>query len=126
MWSPGSADPDHSWWGWANGFSAHANWYEINQRNIVGNISAQEAVDLEASFPGAVVRNAAGTITEVNLRYQNIGGRLTDGVEFGFTYVTKEYPWGKLDAEFNANYIYNYTFKQLVGANPNGAPHFTL
>jgi hypothetical protein len=35
-------------------------------------------------------------------------------------------PWGKLDLEFDANYIYNYTFRQLVGANPNGTPHFTL
>jgi hypothetical protein len=33
---------------------------------------------------------------------------------------------GKLDLEFDANYIYNYTFKQLVGANPNSTPHFTL
>jgi len=51
---------------------------------------------------------------------------LTDGIEFGFTYVTKEYPWGKLDLEFNANYIYNFTFKQLVGANADGTAHFTL
>ncbi len=126
VWSPGSADPDHSWWGWANGFSAYANWYEITQRNLIGNLTAQEIVDLEASFPGAVIRNPAGQITQVNTSYENIGGRLTDGVEFGFTYVTKEYPWGKLDLEFDANYIYNFTFKQLVGANPDGTPHFTL
>jgi len=126
VWSPGSADPDHSWWGWANGFSAYVNWYEITQRNLIGNLTAQEIVDLEASFPGAVIRNPAGQITQVNTSYENIGGRLTDGIDFGFTYVTKEYPWGKLDLEFDANYIYNFTFKQLVGANPDGTPHFTL
>ncbi len=126
VWSPGSADPDHSWWGWANGFSAYVNWYEVTQRNLIGNLTAQEIVDLEASFPGAVIRNPAGTITQVNSSFENIGGRLTDGIEFGFNYITKEYPWGKLDLEFNANYIYNFTFKQLVGANPDGTPHFTL
>ena len=126
VWSPGSSDPDHSWWGWANGFSAYMNWYEITQRNLIGNLTAQEIVDLESSFPGAVIRNPAGQITQVNTSFQNIGGRLTDGIEFGFTYVTKEYPWGKLDLEFNANYIYNFTFKQLVGANADGTEHFTL
>src|SRR5260370_760240 len=93
---------------------------------MIGNLTAQEIVDLEASFPGAVIRNPAGQITQVNTSYENIGGRLTDGIDFGFTYVTKEYPWGKLDLEFDANYIYNFTFKQLVGANPDGTPHFTL
>jgi outer membrane receptor protein involved in Fe transport len=126
VWNPGSTDPDHSWWGWANGFSAYMDWYEITQRNIIGNLTAQDVVNLEASFPGAVIRNPAGTITRVNSTYENIGGRLTDGIEFGFTYVTKEYPWGKLDLEFNANYIYNFTFKQFVGANADGTPHFTL
>src|ERR1700730_1035568 len=126
VWSPGSSDPDHSWWGWANGFSAYMNWYEITQRNLIGNLTAQEIVDLESSFPGAVIRNPAGQITQVNTSFENIGGRLTDGIEFGFTYLTKEYPWGKLDLEFNAYYIYNFTFKQLVGANADGTPHFTL
>jgi hypothetical protein len=51
VWSPGSSDPDHSWWGWANGFSAYMNWYEITQHNIIGNIGAQELINLESSFP---------------------------------------------------------------------------
>lgn len=32
IWTPGSADPDHSWWGWANGFTAYVDWSEITQR----------------------------------------------------------------------------------------------
>jgi hypothetical protein len=72
------------------------------------------------------VRNPAGQVTQVNTVFQNIGGRLVDGIEFGFTYVTKEYSWGKLDLDFSANYIYNFTAKQLVGANPDGTALFQL
>jgi iron complex outermembrane receptor protein len=124
VWSPGSVDPDHSWWGWANGFSAYMDWYEITQHNLIGNIDAQTVVNL--NFPGAVIRNPAGQITQVNTVFQNIGSRLVDGIEFGFTYVTKEYSWGKLDLEFSANYIYNFSAKQLVGAAPDGTALFQL
>jgi iron complex outermembrane receptor protein len=124
VWSPGSVDPDHSWWGWANGFSAYMDWYEITQHNLIGNIDAQTVVDL--NFPGAVIRNPAGQITQVNTVFQNIGSRLVDGIEFGFTYVTKEYSWGKLDLEFSANYIYNFSAKQSVGAASDGTALFQL
>ncbi len=124
VWNPGSTDPEHSWWGWANGFSAYVDWYEITQHNLIGNIDAQTVVDL--NFPGAVIRNPAGQITQVNTVFQNVGGRILDGIEFGFTYVTKEYSWGKLDLDFSANYIYNFTAKQLVGANSDGTAHFQL
>jgi iron complex outermembrane recepter protein len=124
VWNPGSSDPEHSWWGWANGFSAYIDWYEITQHNLIGNIDPQTAVDL--NLPGAVIRNPAGRITQVNTVLQNVGGRLVDGVEFGFTYVTKEFSWGKLDVDFSANYIYNFSVKQLVGANPNGTVLFQI
>jgi iron complex outermembrane receptor protein len=124
VWSPGSTDPEHSWWGWADGFSAYLNWFEITQHNLIGNIDAQTLIDL--NFPGAVIRNSAGTITQVNAVFQNIGSRLVDGIEFGFNYVTKEFSWGKLDLEFSASYIYNWRRKQLIGANPDGTAIFQL
>jgi outer membrane receptor protein involved in Fe transport len=124
VWNPGSSDPEHSWWGWANGFSAYTDWYEITQHNLIGNIGAQTAVD--RNLPGAVIRNPAGQIAQVNTVFQNVGGRILDGIEFGFTYVTKEYTWGKLDLDFSSNYIYNFTAKQLVGANSDGTALFQL
>ncbi len=39
-WNPGAADPEHSWWGWANGFSFYANWFEINLHNLIGVLLA--------------------------------------------------------------------------------------
>jgi iron complex outermembrane receptor protein len=126
VWSPGSKDPEHSWWGWANGFSAYIDWYEVSLRNLIGQISPQELVDLSSSFPGAVVRGPTGAITNILATYQNIGAILTEGIDFGASYVTKEFFWGKLDFEANASWIYNFSAKQLVGSQANGLPNYEI
>ena len=126
VWTPGSKDPEHSWWGWANGFSAYVDWYEVSLRNVIGQISPQELVDLASSFPGAVVRGPTGAISQINAQFQNIGTDLTEGLDFGASYVTKEFNWGKLDLELNASWIYNFSSKHLVGANANGTPIFEI
>ena len=120
VWSPGSADPEHSWWGWANGFTAYIDWYQIQIGNLVGQLSPQQIVDQESSLPGAVVRSPNGFITAINSNYENLGTRLTDGIDFGMSYLTKEYPWGKLDFALDATYIYNFSINQKFGLTPNG------
>jgi iron complex outermembrane receptor protein len=126
VWTPGASDPERSWWGWANGFTAYVDWYQIELRNLVGQISAQQLVNLESSFPGRVVRGPTGNIVAINATLQNLGTLLTDGFDFGASYVTKEYWWGKVDFELNASYIYNYSLNQFVGAKPNGKPLFLV
>jgi iron complex outermembrane recepter protein len=126
VWTPGASDPEHSWWGWANGFTAYVDWYQTELRNLVGQISAQQLVDLESSFPGRVVRGPTGNIVSINATFQNLGTLLTDGIDFGVSYVTKEFWWGKLDFELNATYIYNYSLNQFLGAKPNGKPLFLV
>jgi hypothetical protein len=49
-----------------------------------------------------------------------------DGIDFGGSYVTKEYFWGKLDFELNATYIYNLSLNQFLGLKPNGKPLFLV
>jgi iron complex outermembrane receptor protein len=114
-WTPGAADPEHSWWGWANGFRAYLDWYQIERHADIGQLPSQLVID--ANNPAQVVRTSNGKIAFLNVPFANIGGTLTDGIDFGFTYVSKEYFWGKLDAELDANYIYNYSVKTPV---PNG------
>jgi iron complex outermembrane recepter protein len=117
VWNPGASDPEHSWWGWANGFSAYIDWYSINVRNLIGQLTPQTIVDI--NLPGAVVRNGAGTITSVNAAFQNLGQSRFSGYDFGGTYLTKEYFWGKLDCEFNATYYEHYSLN-TVTKRPNG------
>ena len=126
VWTPGASDPEHSWWGWANGFTAYIDWYQIELRNLVGEISAQELADLASSFPGTVVLGPGGNITQINANFQNLGTLLTDGIDFGVSYITKEFSWGKLDFELNATYIYNYSLNQFLGVKPNGKPLFLI
>jgi iron complex outermembrane receptor protein len=126
VWTPGASDPQQSWWGWANGFTAYVDWYQIELRNLIGQVSAQQIVDAEASSPGSIVRGPGGTVTQINSVLQNVGTLLTDGIDFGCSYITKEFAWGKLDAELNASFIYNYSLNQPIGAKANGKPEFRI
>jgi iron complex outermembrane receptor protein len=119
VWTPGSQDED-SWWHWAKGFTGYIDWYEINVRGVIGTINPQTLVGAEDVFPGAVVRGANGLVSEIFANYTNVADDLTEGIEFGGSYVSKEYSWGKLDLELNGAYIYNFAEKTLLG-NPDGA-----
>ena len=125
VWKPGSSDPEHSWWGWANGFSAYFNWYQIDQHNVIGYLNSQEVVDLAAAgapFPGtSVVRAPNGTITEVIASYENLGDSRNNGIEFGVNYVSKEYSWGKVDFDASASYLYSVKEQTPFGVLPSGA-----
>jgi len=121
VWTPGASDPEHSWWGWANGFSAYIDWFSINVRNIIGTLALAPQTIVDINLPGTVIRNGAGTITAVNAEFQNLGQVRRDGFDFGFSYVTKEYPWGKLDLEFNATY-YQYGSVNILTQRPAPNP----
>jgi iron complex outermembrane recepter protein len=129
VWSPGSSDPEHSWWGWANGFSAYVNWFQIDQHNQFGTLSGQEVVNLGAAAPPGnfVTRNpTTGQLLEVTTAVANLGNGRTEGIEFGFTYNSKEYNWGKIDLQFDSSYLYWLTQQTLVGVNPNGTPFYRV
>jgi iron complex outermembrane recepter protein len=123
LWTPGAKDPEHSWWGWLNGFTAYVDWFQVELRQIIGTVPTQTVVNSPGAFPGtAVFFNPNGTIREVVNPFVNVGTLLADFIDFGGSYVTKEYPWGKLDMEANATYVYNYAVKTLVGTFPAGSP----
>jgi hypothetical protein len=122
LWTPGSGD-DSSWWHWAKGFSAYIDWYQILLRNEISTIAAQTLVAAPNAFPGAsVIRGGNGLVQEIISPYQNVGNTLTDGIDFGASYITKEYNWGKLDFELNATYMYKYDRSRLEGNFVNGLP----
>jgi iron complex outermembrane receptor protein len=113
VWSPGSADPEHSWWGWANGFTAYVDWVQITKHNVIAAINPQFVVNNPSLFPGFVHRDQSGTITTVDDPLENLGALLVDTIDFGASYATKEYNWGKIAAEVDASWFY-YSSQQLV------------
>ena len=113
VWTPGSKDPTHSSVGFLNGLSVYVDYYNIEKKNNIASVDPQFILDHESLFPGAVVRNAKGAVLSINNTFQNIGRLETEGFDFGFTYSTKEFVWGKVDFEFNANYIQRYVIQNL-------------
>jgi iron complex outermembrane recepter protein len=123
VWSPGSSDPDHSWWGWANGFSAYLDWFQIDQHNVVATLTPQEVVDIgNGVLPGnGFTRGPTGLIDLVFNTYENLGNSRNDGIDWGFSYTSKEYGWGKVELTYDATYVYSITAKTVQGLLPNGS-----
>jgi len=113
VWTPGSKDPAHSSVGFLNGLNIYVDYYNIEKRNNIASIDPQFILNHESLFPAAVVRNAGGAVLTINDTFQNIGRLETEGFDFGFTYSTKEFVWGKVDVEFNGNYIQRYVIQNL-------------
>ncbi len=127
-WTPGSSDPEHSWWGWANGFTAYIDWFQLDQHDVFGTLTAQEIANIPSPPAGnSIIRSpATGVIEAVNSTFLNLGNLRSEGVEFGFSYNTKEYNWGKLELSFDASYLYWVTAQTVQGVNPNGTFFFRV
>lgn len=119
VWTPGASDPEHSWWGWANGFTAYVDWFQISEHNRIQQLDPQQVLDDENQFPGLVQRLGNGQINYINDPFVNLGAVLVDGIDFGASYVTKEYKWGKLNFELDASYTYNYAVQNIKNNTAN-------
>jgi outer membrane receptor protein involved in Fe transport len=113
VWTPGSKDPAHSPVGFLNGLNVYVDYYNIEKRNNIAIVNPQFILNHESLFPGAVVRNSGGAVQTINDTFQNIGRLETEGFDFGLAYSTKEFVWGKIDVEFNGNYIQRYVIQNL-------------
>jgi iron complex outermembrane receptor protein len=115
VWTPGSKDPEHSWWGWANGFTAYVDWTEISKRNVINQINAQFVINNPGLFPGAIRRDAFGNILSVQDPLENLGAVRVDALDFGASYASKEYHWGKVNVAVDATYYYHVSQQNTVG-----------
>ena len=115
VWSPGSADPEHSPFGWLNGFTAYIDWIEITRRNVISEPSAQFVVNHPLSYPGDIIRGPGGMIETVITPFSNLGAVRVDAIDFGASYASKEYNWGKMTLEVDASYLYHVSEQDLPG-----------
>ena len=125
VWSPGSADPEHSWWGWVNGFSAYVDWYQITIRNLIGTLSAQQVIHSAGAFQARSPAEPPAkslTLTPPFKIWAPDGGRSG----FWFQLHHQGISLGQADIEANAAYIYNFKINQFLGGGPNGKPKFNI
>jgi iron complex outermembrane receptor protein len=123
VWTPDSKDDPKSWWHWLHGFSAYADWYQIEYRNQITFFTPPTILSFGTSLPPgvSVIRSpTTGRILQFVTPFTNLNRTLTAGVDIGFSYNTKEYSWGRLDIEANGTYVYQYSQRRLVskGTDP--------
>ena len=128
IWIPDTKNNPNGWFHWLHGLTAYVDWFQIELRNQIGAIPFQFVVNAPTAFPGnSIVRSpSTGLITQIDNPFINIGTLNTRGFDFGGSYITQEYPWGKLDLEVNATYVYGYSTKIPYPALPNGTPRFQV
>jgi outer membrane receptor protein involved in Fe transport len=114
-WTPGHSDPEHSWWGWADGLTIYADWTEILKRNVISMVDPQFVVDNPQLFPGNVIRGASGQIVTVLTPFENLGAIRVDSFSFGGSFSSKEHFWGKIDVAVDATYFYHVSAQNTPG-----------
>jgi iron complex outermembrane receptor protein len=127
VWSPDSLDDRVSWLHCLHGLTAYVDWFQIELRNQIGPISYQFVVDAPTAFPGnGVIRSpSTGQVLRVDNPFTNIGNLNTRGLDWGLSYISKEYDWGKIDFELNATYVYGYSEK-IPYPPVDGQPRFKV
>jgi len=115
VWSPGHSDPEHSWWGWADGLTIYGDWTEILKRNVISMVDAQFLVNNPQLFPGDVIRGPTGQILTVLSPFENLGAIRVDSFSFGGSFSSKEYFWGKIDVAVDATYFYHVSLQNTPG-----------
>ena len=128
IWTPGKDDPEHNPLGWANGFSMYLNWTEITKTNEIGSLPVQNVVDGEANFPQNVIRDPQPKqIIYINNPYLNLIATRVDSLDFGASYTTRDFKWGRLSLEINGTYYYHYAQQNLPNSPvENLTDSFTL
>ena len=64
------------------GWSLSADWWMINVDNTMQELTLQQLYANASLFPERFIRDAGGTITDIDRRWFNAGSRRTQGIEF--------------------------------------------
>ena len=82
---------------------------------MIAEPSPQFVIDHPASYPGDIIRDASGQISTVLTPFSNLGAVRVDAIDFGASYASKEYGWGKIALEVDATYLYHVSEQDIPG-----------
>lgn len=98
-----------------------ADWFRIEQENLINPDSAQFIVNNEDLFPGRVIRDAQGQIQIITNQYANQGERTVSGVDIELSHRIRT-SVGDFTASTNWSHLLDYSEPLIAGAPAfNGA-----
>ena len=106
---------------WVDGLDFTLDWYDVKLENVI----SQDTVDSIlrdcyisgiTSRCAGIVRNNAGTITNLFFGLTNLGAQRTEGYDFGVHYRLPEYAIGKFTVNWQNSYVSK--FDQLADNSP--------
>lgn len=115
---------------WVKGLTLGADFYHIDERNLVAPFGIQDIINREADpfFGNRIVRGPAdtsgsgdnNTILQINDQSFNLGRVITEGYDFEAIYqldtsIFGRGNWGTFTATANATYISRYEFANQPG-----------
>jgi iron complex outermembrane receptor protein len=101
---------------WVEGLSLSLDWYKVEVtdtiiQDSVDNILNDCYANGLASRCAGVVRNAAGTVTNMFFGLTNAGGLRTEGYDFGVNYRLPEFAVGQFTVDWQSSYVSSYDQK---------------
>lgn len=99
------------------GFQVSVTNWSIDESNSVQDLDDQVVVDNEASFPGRVVRNSAGIITDVNTTFLNFGQIKVRGIDYHVSWKGT-FSIGEFQPSIGVSQTYSYNAALVPGAPP--------
>jgi outer membrane receptor protein involved in Fe transport len=100
---------------WLPGFSASFDWYSIDIKGAIASITAENELAYcfagQTAFCNLVIRNAAGTITEIDSIPTNTAAQTTSGLDIETSY-TRQMLGGNVDLRLLSNYTDETTIVQ--------------
>jgi iron complex outermembrane recepter protein len=91
--------------------------WAIDESNSVQQLPLQVIVDNVSLFPGRVIRNSAGVITQVNTTFINFGGTKVSGLDYQMQFKTHT-DFGQFTPSLSATETYHYSTALLPGTTP--------
>ena len=95
-----------------NNFNISVDWWEIERTNTIRTPNQNILLENYQSFKDNFIRNSAGEITAIDLRFINSGGSLTRGIEVDAN-LNGELGDGNWRLRLNGNYLQSFKTKAL-------------
>jgi iron complex outermembrane recepter protein len=102
-----------------SGLTVSIDFFDIERHDVVGAPNADDVIKRELKgklFPGeAVLRDSNGFVVEIIEPYENNGGELARGIDFGLDYQWKT-PYGTFSSLTQVTWLESFHLAQFAGA----------